>query len=74
MKSIAEIKKILSDSHQKGFFHLFSANVMIQLFAFASQMLVAWFLLPDDIGRIKIIQTYLTIFLIAGSLGFNISA
>ena len=74
MKYLENIRTILNESHQKGFFHLFSANVMIQLFAFASQMLVAWFLLPEDIGRIKIIQTYLTIFLIIGSLGFNISA
>jgi O-antigen/teichoic acid export membrane protein len=74
MRNIEEIRKLVKESNQKGFFHLFSANVLIQLFAFTSQLLVAWFLLPEDIGRIKIIQTYLTIFLIVGSLGFNVSA
>lgn len=73
MKGIEEVKNLLKASNQKGFFHLFSANAMIQLFAFATQMLVAWFLLPEDIGRIKFIQSYLVIFLIVGSLGFNIS-
>jgi O-antigen/teichoic acid export membrane protein len=74
MKHVDRIKKLLRESHQKDFFHLFSANVLIQLFSFASQLLVAWFLLPEDIGRIKIIQTYLNIFLIVGSLGFSVSA
>ena len=59
--------------HQKGFFHLLSANVLIQVVAFASQLFVAGILAPDDLGRIKIIQTYLSIFSIVAGMGFNSS-
>jgi O-antigen/teichoic acid export membrane protein len=59
--------------HQKGFFHLLSANVLIQLVAFASQLFVAGILAPADMGRIKIIQTYLSVFSIIAGMGFNTS-
>lgn len=58
---------------KKGFFHLLSANLLIQVFAFASQLFVAGILNPDDIGRIKIIQTYLSVFSIIAGMGFNVS-
>jgi len=68
-----EVKNILSNIGQKGFFHLLSANLLIQIVAFASQLFVAGILSPDDIGRIKIIQTYLSIFSIVAGMGFNSS-
>lgn len=58
---------------EKGFFHLLSANILIQTVSFASQLFVAGILLPEDLGRIKIVQTYLTIFLIIAGMGFNAS-
>lgn len=64
---------ILQNIRQKGFLHLLTANVLIQLFAFSSQLLVAGILVPDDLGRIKIIQTYYSIFLIFAGMGFNAS-
>lgn len=68
-----KIKSLLKDIQQKGFFHLLSANVLIQVFAFSSQLFVAGILSPDDIGRIKIIQSYLSIFSIIAGMGFNAS-
>jgi O-antigen/teichoic acid export membrane protein len=68
--------KIVQSFHyvkQKGFFHLLSANTLIQVVAFASQLFVAGILMPDDVGRIKIVQTYLTIFMIFAGMGFNSS-
>lgn len=64
---------LFRDISNKGFFHLFSANLLIQIVAFTSQLFVAGILAPDDIGRIKIIQTYLSIFIIIAGLGFNSS-
>ena len=64
---------IFRQFHRKGFFHLLSANILIQIVAFASQLFVAGILLPDDIGRIKIIQTYLSVFSIIAGMGFNTS-
>lgn len=63
----------LKEIHNKGFFHLFSANILIQVFAFASQLFVAGILAPEDLGRIKIIQTFLSIFSIIAIMGFNSS-
>lgn len=64
---------IVRNIRQKGFFHLLSANILIQVVSFASQLFVAGILSPDDIGRIKIIQTYLSIFSIVAGMGFNSS-
>jgi O-antigen/teichoic acid export membrane protein len=64
---------IFRNIRQKGFFHLLSANLLIQVVAFASQLFVAGILSPDDIGRIKIIQTYVSIFSIVAGMGFNSS-
>ncbi|MFA5045978.1 MAG: oligosaccharide flippase family protein [Paludibacter sp.] len=67
------LKKILQNFRQKGFFNLLSANMLIQVVAFAAQLFVAGILFPDDIGRIKIIQTYLSIFSIVAGMGFSAS-
>ncbi|MCE5332366.1 MAG: oligosaccharide flippase family protein [Bacteroidales bacterium] len=67
------IEQLISDIRKKGFFHLLSANLMIQLVAFASQLFVAGILSPEDIGRIKIIQTFLSVFSVVAGMGFNAS-
>ena len=59
--------------NKNGFFHLLTVNLFIQVVLFASQLFVAGILAPDDIGRIKIIQTYLSFFSIIAGLGFNSS-
>jgi O-antigen/teichoic acid export membrane protein len=73
MTTITKISYFLKNIRQKGFFHLLSANILIQVFAFASQLFVAGILSAEDIGRIKIIQTYLSIFSIIAGMGFNAS-
>ncbi len=67
------IKSMLKSVSSKGFFNLLTANVLIQIVAFASQLFVAGILSPDDVGRIKILQTWLSIFSILGSMGFSSS-
>jgi len=64
---------ILQNIRQKGFFHLLSANLLIQVVAFFSQLFVAGILSPDDIGRIKVIQTFLSIFSVVAGMGFSSS-
>ena len=64
-------KTQLSNLSSRGFFHLLSANVLIQAVAFASQLFVASILSPDDVGRIKVIMTFLTVFSVIGGMGFN---
>ena len=64
-----EIKNVAN----KGFFYLFTAQGFIIIFGFASQFFVAGFLDPTDIGRIKIMQTYLNLAALIGGLGFETS-
>lgn len=73
MKFFLRLKYLLSEISAKGFFHLLSANVLIQLVAFASQLFVAGILLPEDVGRIKIITTFLSVFSIIGGMGLHAS-
>jgi len=73
MSKIINLQDIIKNIRDKGFFHLLSANLLIQVVAFASQLFVAGILAPDDIGRIKIIQTYVSIFSIIAGMGFNSS-
>ncbi|MEI8085006.1 MAG: hypothetical protein WCG93_02195, partial [Paludibacter sp.] len=72
-KSNQDKMNFFQNVREKGFFHLLSANLLIQFFAFASQLLVAGILASDDIGRIKIIQTYFSVFIILAGMGFNAS-
>jgi len=64
---------IVRSIQKKGFFHLLSANMLIQIVAFSSQLFVAGILAPEDMGRIKIIQTFLTVFSIIAGMGFSAS-
>jgi O-antigen/teichoic acid export membrane protein len=64
-----EIKKVF----EKGFFHLLGANGLILIAGFASQLLVARFLEPSDLGRIRLLQTFTSLASLLCALGFNIS-
>jgi O-antigen/teichoic acid export membrane protein len=68
-KIILEIKII----SEKGFFHLFTLNSFILIIGFASQLFVAGMLSPADIGRIKILQTFIGMASLIGGFGFNTS-
>ena len=70
MMELGAIKNLIKDVSRKGFFNLLSANVLIQIVSFASQLFVAGILSPDDLGRIKILQTWLNLLSILGSMGF----
>ena len=74
MRTLLDNKlEIIRNIQQKGFFHLLSANMLIQIVAFSSQLFVAGILAPEDMGRIKIIQTFLTVFSIIAGMGFSAS-
>jgi O-antigen/teichoic acid export membrane protein len=66
---LEEIKNVGS----KGFFHLFTAQGFIIIVGFVSQLFVAGFLDPTDIGRIKIMQTFISLSTLICGLGFNTS-
>lgn len=68
-KYISEIQNIA----QKGFFYLLATNGLIIVIGFVSQLFVAGILDPVDIGRIKIMQTYIGLASLLGGFGFNTS-
>lgn len=65
------LKNNFANVVNKGFIDLLTSNYLIQIVSFASQLFVAWFLVPVDIGRIKIMQTYMNLAIILGGMGFN---
>jgi O-antigen/teichoic acid export membrane protein len=74
---VAHIKErllsLLGIARRIGFFHLLSANLLIQIVGFGGQIFLTRILSVEDIGVIKILQSYLNIFLIIASLGINTS-
>lgn len=68
------VKDFLKQGYQKGFFHILLANVLTQFIGFITQIYIAWFLLPEDLGRIKILLTFMTLGNIVGGLCLNVSA
>ena len=63
-------RNILTHVYKKGFFHLLSANYLAAFLAFITQMLIAWWLTPADIGRIKVLQSILGIMVVFSGLCF----
>lgn len=57
----------------KDFFHLLTANYFMSFFTLFSQIIVAWWLTAEDIGRIKILQSILNIAAVIAAFGFDTS-
>jgi len=67
------MRSLIKNVSQKGFFHLLSSNLLIAIVAFGSQFLVAGILKPQEIGRIRIFQTYIQIFSVLAALSVSTS-
>lgn len=70
----SNLKKIfilLNNVKSKGFFHLLSANFVIGFLGFGSQLLVAKFLTPIELGQIKTMQSFMGVATIFAGFGFN---
>jgi O-antigen/teichoic acid export membrane protein len=63
----------LQNAINKGFFHLLSANFFISFIGFGSQLIIAKLLSDADIGRIKTIQSIISVATILAGLGLNTS-
>lgn len=61
----------LKDISYKGFFYLLSANFLITFLSFGSQLLVVKILSPADLGRIKTMQSIISLVSIFAGLGLN---
>ena len=72
-KQLSFYLKEIRNVANKGFFYLFTVQGLIVVIGFANQFFVAGFLDPTDIGRIKIMQTYLNLAALICGLGFDTS-
>lgn len=68
------VGSIISFLNEKGFFHLLTVNVFSQALSFITLMLVAKLLTPAEYGDLKVLQTYVNIFVVVATFGFNSSA
>lgn len=63
----------INDIYKLGFYHILTVNTLTNILSFASQLFVVWILTAEDIGQIRIMQSFLTYAVLAGGLGFNSS-
>ena len=67
------VKEFLKNIYQKGFFHLLSARGLTKILSFGSQLILAWIFIPEDLGRIKTLQSFLGVISVLAIGGFNAS-
>ncbi|MED2798260.1 flippase [Bacillus thuringiensis] len=81
MKSIAlrskklfgKIKLVTNKAMEKGFVHLLSANFLLQIAGFGGQIFLTRILSVEDIGRLKVLQSFLSNLTIIAGLGLNVA-
>ena len=56
-----------------GFLHIFSSNLLVEILAFGSQFFVAWLLTPEELGYIKVFQSFIAVYVTFSLLGFDTS-
>lgn len=71
--ALLKARSLVEDVSRKGFFHLFSANLMTTLLSFGSQLLVVKCLTPSEMGTIKTLQSFMAVLSILAGFGFNTS-
>lgn len=70
-KLLREITLVLNKIMNVGFLHLLSSNILLQFAGFGGQVFLTRFLSAEDIGRIRVLQSFLGIILIIATLGIN---
>ena len=71
MELAGRIRNALNNARAKGFFHLFSANIAINLLTFGSQLLVIKFLSPAEMADIKTMQSFTGVAAVMAGCGLN---
>ncbi len=70
---LERIKNFITFLNKKGFFHLLTVNLFSQLLSFITLLVVAKLLTPTEYGDLKILQTYVNIFIVVATFGFGSS-
>lgn len=64
-----KIKILFYQAFEKGFFHLLSANFLLQFLGFISILMVSKILTAEEMGAVKIIQSYVAVLLSIALVG-----
>ncbi|AXX86643.1 putative flippase [Malaciobacter marinus] len=67
------IKNFLENIYNKGFFHLLGSNFLVQFFGFGLVLFLGKILSAEEIGNIKIIQSYSLFFITFATFGVNVA-
>jgi len=65
------VQSVFTYLHNKGFFDLLVARFLMQFLGLGTVLLVARMLTPKDLGDIKIIQSYTSLFSLLAGFGFS---
>lgn len=70
-RSVDRIKELIAYAHGIGFFHLMSANLLLQVAGFGMNIVLARILSKGDITRISVLQSFYGTFMLVGQLGIT---
>lgn len=72
-----ELRSFITNNIKKarklGFFHLLTANVLMQILGFGMQMFLAKLMVAEDLGRIRVLQSFVNIALVVSTIGMEVS-
>ncbi|PFQ70705.1 glycosyltransferase [Bacillus cereus] len=64
---------MLQKAKKVGFLHLLSANMLLQIAGFGGQIFLTRILSVEEIGQIKVLQSFLGIIILIAGLGINVA-
>jgi O-antigen/teichoic acid export membrane protein len=65
------IRSLGSKLRSGGFFHLLATNILVQLMGFGSTLAVAKLVTPDELGNIKLLQSYTGLIAVLAGCGLT---
>ncbi len=68
-----KIRSLLSSVNNKGFFHLLTSNFVVQFLGFAVIIYLPAVLSPEEVGAVRLLQTYGMLFILLGTFGYNVA-
>jgi O-antigen/teichoic acid export membrane protein len=71
MKGSSEALAFVRRAYDKGFFHLLSTNFLTQALGFGTLLVLAKIFTPEEVGLLKILQSYGGVFTLLAGFGIN---
>lgn len=65
--------ELIKTSFHKGLFHLLGSNFLVQFLGFGLVLFLAKYLSVGEVGNLKLLHSYIALFILIGCFGFNSS-